>query len=285
MQTQLVGLLAGALVMFSVGLIDDIVGDRLPVGLKFAGQCVAAAIPVACGIHVEFTGIAALNVMLSFLWILGISNAFNLLDNMDGACRRRGGELSVHLFPERGRARRDLPLFDSRGFRGRARRLPAIQSPPGKSVHGGWWSTLYRLYAVLAHNPRALRESGLVHALSVLMPAFVLAVPLIDTLSVIAIRVHEGRPIYHGDRCHLSHRLVDSGLAEPQAVKLLFLLTLALGMGALNLAHASIGRSLWTLTYTAAAAVLVLSGMRVNTLFNGGRVASARRSSKPAEGL
>ncbi len=117
------------------------------------------------------------------------------------------------------------------------------------------------------------------------MPVFVLGVPLLDTFSVIAIRLHEGRPIYRGDRCHLSHRLLDSGLSEPQAVKLLFLLTLALGMGALNLAHASIPRSLWTLTYTAAAAVLVLSGIRVNTLFNGERLASARRSSKPAEGL
>ena len=83
-QIQLFGILAGALVMFAVGLVDDLIGERLPVGVKFGGQCLAAAIPVACGIQVEFTGIATLNVVLSFVWILGISNAFNLLDNMDG---------------------------------------------------------------------------------------------------------------------------------------------------------------------------------------------------------
>jgi UDP-GlcNAc:undecaprenyl-phosphate GlcNAc-1-phosphate transferase len=120
----------------------------------------------------------------------------------------------------------------------------------------------------------------------VLMPVLVLAVPLIDTLSVIVIRLRDGRPIYRGDRCHLSHRLVASGLAEPQAVKFLFLMTLALGMGALNLAHASMVRSLWTATYSFVAAVLVLGGIRM-TQWNGGRTreATVRRSTKTAEGL
>ena len=80
----LFGLLAGALIIFLVGLVDDLLGDRFPVGLKFLGQCVAAGTAVACGIQVEFTGSGVLNVVVSFLWILGISNAFNLLDNMDG---------------------------------------------------------------------------------------------------------------------------------------------------------------------------------------------------------
>jgi UDP-GlcNAc:undecaprenyl-phosphate GlcNAc-1-phosphate transferase len=122
----------------------------------------------------------------------------------------------------------------------------------------------------------------------ILMPVLVLAVPLIDTLSVIVIRLREGRPIYRGDRCHLSHRIVASGLSEPQAVKFLFLMTLALGMGALNLAHASVVRSLWTAAYSTIAAVLVLSGMRVGNSWNGGRAGSdapARRSTTTAEGL
>jgi len=287
-QTQLLGLLAGALVMFSVGLIDDIVGERLPVGLKFAGQCVAAAIPVACGIHVEFTDIAALNVVMSFLWILGISNAFNLLDNMDGLAAGVAVCSALIFFLNAVALGEIFLCLILAAFAGALAGFLRFNLHPAKVFMGDGGALFigYTLSSltILEHYVSPASST----LFPVLMPAFVLAVPLIDTLSVIAIRVHEGRPIYRGDRCHLSHRLVDSGLAEPQAVKLLFLLTLALGMGALNLAHASVGRSLWTLTYTATAAVLVLSGIRVNTLFQGGRVArvgSARRSNNPAESL
>jgi UDP-GlcNAc:undecaprenyl-phosphate GlcNAc-1-phosphate transferase len=122
----------------------------------------------------------------------------------------------------------------------------------------------------------------------VLMPVLVLAVPLIDTLSVIVIRISEGRPIYRGDRCHLSHRLVAAGLPEPQAVKLLVLLTLALGMGALHLADASVARSLWTVTYTTVLAALVVSSISVRARWNNGRANDAvhvRSNTKTAEGL
>jgi hypothetical protein len=76
---------------------------------------------------------------------------------------------------------------------------------------------------------------------------------------------------------------VAAGIPEPQAVKFLLLLTLALGMGALQLANASVARSLWTLGYTAALAALVLGGI-------GGRGAVSRglprtKSEKPAEGI
>ena len=89
------------------------------------------------------------------------------------------------------------------------------------------------------------------------------------------------------DRC-IFPILVASGLTEPQAVKFLFLMTLALGMGALNLAHASVVRSLWTATYSTVAAVLVVSGMRVGTQWNGGRTGSnapLRRPTEAAESL
>jgi len=71
--------------------------------------------------------------------------------------------------------------------------------------------------------------------LPVLLPLLVLTVPVFDMVSVIVIRLREGRPIYVGDRSHLSHRLVDRGLPPALAVSFLYLVAAGLGLGALLL--------------------------------------------------
>jgi UDP-GlcNAc:undecaprenyl-phosphate GlcNAc-1-phosphate transferase len=73
----------------------------------------------------------------------------------------------------------------------------------------------------------------------VLMPVLVLAVPLIDTTTVVFIRIRERRPIYVGDSRHLSHRLVSLGFSHRAAVLFIYLATLCFGLGAVGLSHAS----------------------------------------------
>jgi UDP-GlcNAc:undecaprenyl-phosphate GlcNAc-1-phosphate transferase len=92
----------------------------------------------------------------------------------------------------------------------------------------------------------------------VLMPALVLAVPIMDTATVMLIRLREGRPIYVGDRRHLSHRLVALGFSPPTAVLFLYLLTLALGLGAVNLPDATPGESAVILLQSIGIVALVL---------------------------
>ena len=119
-------------------------------------------------------------------------------------------------------------------------------------------------------------------------PLLVLAVPLLDTLSVIVIRLREGRPIHVGDRCHLSHRLVRCGLTEPQAVIFLFLVTFGLGVGALSLTAASVSRSLWILLDSVLLAALVLWGIKFLTVLQKERVqaeAGSPQSKNAAEGI
>lgn len=287
-QAQLLGLLAGGFIIFVTGLADDLVGERFPVGLKFTGQCLAAATVVACGVQVDFTGIATLNVALSFFWVLGISNAFNLLDNMDGLSAGVAVSSAFIFFLNAVALGEIFLCLILAVFIGALVGFLRFNLHPAKLFMGDCGAlfigfTLSSL-TILEHYVSPASST----VFPVLMPVLVLAVPLIDTISVIVIRLREGRPIYRGDRCHLSHRLVASGLDESQAVKCLFLFTLALGMGALNLAHASLARSLWTVTYSIMAAGLVLSGMRVTNEWNAGRVrteAEAPRSTKPAEGV
>ncbi|MDW8257295.1 MAG: hypothetical protein RML85_09765, partial [Acidobacteriota bacterium] len=71
------------------------------------------------------------------------------------------------------------------------------------------------------------------------MPVIVLGLPLYDMASVIWIRWREGRPIYRGDRSHLSHRLVELGMSEREAVGTIYLLTFCLGASALLLRDAT----------------------------------------------
>jgi UDP-GlcNAc:undecaprenyl-phosphate/decaprenyl-phosphate GlcNAc-1-phosphate transferase len=282
-RTRLIGLLAGALVMFSVGLVDDLLGERFPVALKFLGQSLGAAIAVGSGIQVEFTGFALLNAAVSFLWILGISNAFNLLDNMDGLSVGVAVSSALIFFLNAVALDEVFLCLVLAAFMGAILGFMRQNVHPAKIFMGDcgalFLGFVLSSLTILEHYVSPASSS----LFPVLMPPLVLAVPLIDTFSVIAIRMSENRPIYRGDRCHLSHRLVAAGLPETQAVKLLVLLTLALGMGALHLADASVARSLWTATYTSVMAAMVLSGIGAR-----GRATPrlrAHESTNQAEGL
>jgi UDP-GlcNAc:undecaprenyl-phosphate GlcNAc-1-phosphate transferase len=92
----------------------------------------------------------------------------------------------------------------------------------------------------------------------ILMPVLVLAVPLLDTATVMVIRLREGRPIYVGDRCHLSHRLVTLGLTPKAAVLVIYLITFCLGLGAASLANATLAETALILLQSAAIVALIL---------------------------
>ena len=80
--------------------------------------------------------------------------------------------------------------------------------------------------------------------LPALMPVIILSIPLFDTLSVIIIRIRENRPIYVGDKRHLSHRLVDMGFSPRSAVNTIYLLTFAIGLAAFLLPYLSVKLSI-----------------------------------------
>ena len=88
--------------------------------------------------------------------------------------------------------------------------------------------------------PCTLRGPGASSTLfPVLMPVLVLALPILDTATVVVIRLREGRPIYVGDSRHLSHRLVSLGFSPRGAVLFIYLATFCVGLGAAVLPHAS----------------------------------------------
>ena len=89
--SKLMAVLAGATLCFVVGALDDVLGPRFPLVAKAAGQLLAACVVAAGGVRMSFLPYEWMNVALTVVWLVGITNAFNLLDNMDGLCR--GGRL------------------------------------------------------------------------------------------------------------------------------------------------------------------------------------------------
>jgi UDP-GlcNAc:undecaprenyl-phosphate GlcNAc-1-phosphate transferase len=83
-QGKIVALGLGAALAFVVGLADDVLGERFHPAVKALGQVVAALVVVLADVRTSFLPYEWMNVVVTVLWIVGITNAFNLLDNMDG---------------------------------------------------------------------------------------------------------------------------------------------------------------------------------------------------------
>ena len=171
---------------------------------------------------------------LSVIWIAGLINSFNMLDNMDGlsagvaaiaAAMLAGVMLLAPGEPQLFVAGLLLVVTGSLGGFLIHNRYPArLYMGDAGSYFVGFMIAIATLAATFA-GPETRR-----HAL--LAPLCVLAIPLYDTISVVLIRMRERRSPFQGDRSHFSHRLVKLGMSPPQAVRTIYLATIACGLGA-----------------------------------------------------
>lgn len=182
-----------------------------------------------------FTGV------VTVIWIVGLTNSFNFLDNMDGLAGSVG-MLAALLFA--------AAQFAVGGLFVPAVLLVLAGALGGFLVHNWNPARLFMgdagsnfvgfLLGVLTVTGTFARpfnegEGPSGSPFGVLVPLLVMAVPLYDTMSVIVIRLREGRSPFQPDRRHFSHRLVDRGLTPARAVGTIDLVTLAAGLGALLL--------------------------------------------------
>jgi UDP-GlcNAc:undecaprenyl-phosphate GlcNAc-1-phosphate transferase len=229
-------ILALATVIMVMGLIDD--RRNLAWQLRLGIQFLCAVILAAGGVHVTlfwpFTH-PLLGGAVTVLWIVGLTNSFNMLDNMDGLAASVG-MIAAGLFC--------VAQVAAGGLFAPAVLLILIGALGGFLLHNHTPARLYMGDAgsnFLGFLLGAMTVVGTYHVsgqdspFGVLVPLLVMAVPLYDTTSVVLIRLREGRSPFQGDRRHFSHRLVARGLTPPQAVWTIDLVTLACGLGALLL--------------------------------------------------
>jgi UDP-GlcNAc:undecaprenyl-phosphate GlcNAc-1-phosphate transferase len=228
--SELLGILAGATLLFAAGLVDDLV--RLPPLVKLAVQVAAAAIAVACGLTVELVESDWIAVPLAVVWLVGITNAFNLLDNMDGLAATLAAIACAYFAVDAASGNSsDLVLVVSLslglaclGF------LPFNLRPGSRAAvfMGDSGSQLLGFTLAALGLASSWTVAGTTVA-TTLLPLLVLAIPILDTAFVTLLRIAQRRPVSQGGRDHTSHRLVYYGLSETRAVALLAAIAIALG--------------------------------------------------------
>jgi UDP-GlcNAc:undecaprenyl-phosphate/decaprenyl-phosphate GlcNAc-1-phosphate transferase len=231
---ELGGILAGCALLFLAGLIDDI--RHLSPIVKLGVQIGAAVIVLASGLNVEIVGNDVLAWAIGILWLVGITNAFNLLDNMDGLAATLAAIACAYFAIDAATEHENetvLVLSIALGL-ACAGFLP-FNLRPGRGAHVFMGDSGSQVLG-FALASFALASSWTVAgttAATVLLPLLILAIPILDTTLVTLVRLAQRRPVSQGGRDHTSHRLVYYGLSEAKAVLLLALVAAAIGATAL----------------------------------------------------
>lgn len=223
---------AGALAV--VGLIDDVFTARAR--YKFAAQIAVAAFLVASG-HAAtlFLSSRLLGGIVTVVWIVGITNSFNLLDNMDGLSAGVAFIIGAIFFVVAIQTGQTAVAVVLLCLAGSVLGFLVFNFPPAKIFMGDCGSLFIgSVLAVCAIDYSFLsQEVDRARAfLPIAAPLLLFAIPIYDTASVLYIRVREGRHPFHPDKKHFSHRLVDLGMTKGVAVLTICLTALALGLSA-----------------------------------------------------
>jgi UDP-GlcNAc:undecaprenyl-phosphate/decaprenyl-phosphate GlcNAc-1-phosphate transferase len=236
-------LLAGGTVLMLLGLADDRRGLdwRLRLGVQTAVAVALVSLGWRMSLFLDWLNMPWITAVLSVLWIVGLVNSFNMLDNMDGlsagvatiaAAMLAAMTLLTH------RPDNNQPQLFIAGFLlvivGSLLGFLWHNRPPARLFMGDTGSYLVGYLLAMA-TLTATFAGGNVPRHAVLGPLCVLAVPLYDTATVVFIRLRSGRSPFVGDKSHFSHRLVELGLSKPQAVLTIYLATATCGLGALLL--------------------------------------------------
>lgn len=230
---MLLCVLLGGACVFGLGLVDDRWGlGPVPKILVVTGVAVFLSFnDIRLSFFVSSFGVG---MVITVGWVLLVTNAFNLLDNMDGLS---AGVAMIAGFLMLGASLQTGHLFVAAylvvfigavfGF--------LIHNLAPASIFMGDAGSLYVGYTISVLVILSTFYEPAYPVYPIVLPLIILAVPLYDTLSVIVIRFREGRAIFRGDKCHLSHRLVAMGMGVREAVLTIYLLTLSCGLVGLML--------------------------------------------------
>ena len=252
------GLLGGAGLAFLVGLIDDV--RALSPAAKLAGQVSAAAIIVFTGNVTAFFSSDIANILISLLWLVAMSNALNLLDNMDGLSSGTtlvgAGFLTYFFFQSSNTELLPLAL----GVGGAVLGFLFYNFPPA-SIFMGDSGSLF--LGILLAGLAIAREPQASNVFAILgVPVLILILPILDTSMVSLTRLLRGQSPAVGGRDHMSHRLVSLGLSERQVLLLLIGVSLLAGLAAVFFESLSYSLSLILIP-------IVILGLALFTAFLG----------------
>ena len=232
--SQLLFIVAGGLLAVLLGLWDD--RWAMAAKWKFLGQFAVAMIAVLGGkVRINlFISQPVVTCAISVFWLMLLMNSINFFDNMDGLAV---GTIAIAMGFFTCFAALNQQFFVAALAAmtcGCACGFWVYNTSPASIFMGDSGSHfLGYLAAVISARVTYFTHGGERSKLTLLIPLFILALPLFDTAMVVLIRTLNRKPFWIGDHNHISHRFVRMGLSRPRAVLLVHLLALCIGMGML----------------------------------------------------
>jgi UDP-GlcNAc:undecaprenyl-phosphate GlcNAc-1-phosphate transferase len=265
---DLLGLLLGCSAIVALGIWDDIC--NIPAKVKLIGQILAAAIPVAFGIQIEwltnpFGTLIVLPeiiaVPVTIFWIIGFTNTVNLIDGLDGLAAGVSFIASISMFLMAYNMNQYLPAMIIVAMAGAALGFLQYNFNPAKIFMGDTGSML------LGYTMAVSAVLGLVKTaatVALIVPVIALGLPILDTLFAIIRRKMSGVPVFQPDKGHLHHRLLALGMTQKQAVLIMYFVSMILGVVALFVASVSYKTGI--VTVLVVLAIIIYSAKRIGIL-------------------
>ena len=240
-EPSLLALFAGSGIIFFFGMLDDIYGLSAP--KKFLGQFLAATILAYSGTTIRFLEtanlslelpvIVVINWGLTLFWVVGITNAFNLIDSMDGLVAGLT-IITASFFTFAALVAGQATLAQlTATLIGLSIGLYIYNKPPARFFLGDSGSQVLGFF--LASISIIYRPPDLNPGSTWFVPILLLGIPIFDTSLVVISRLRRHRPLFQADRSHTYHRLVQRGLSSTQAVRTIQVVALILCLAAFSI--------------------------------------------------
>ena len=239
---QIRGMLLGAVIIVVLGILDDIYA--LPALPKLIVQIVAAVIAVASGNLITvlsnpnvfsselYWELGWLSYPVTVVWIVGVTNAVNLIDGLDGlACGVSTISSMTMLVIALAMAEPEVAILMAALAGGCLGFLPYNMNP-AKIFMGDTGSTFLGFVLGVVSIQGLFKYYMLI---SFVVPFLLLGLPIFDTCFAFIRRIAHGQSPMHADRSHIHHRLIDMGFSQKQAVAVLYVISAILGLSAVVL--------------------------------------------------
>jgi UDP-GlcNAc:undecaprenyl-phosphate GlcNAc-1-phosphate transferase len=230
---QVVAILGGGLVLAAMGLIDDLL--VIPGWIKVPLEIGVALWLFAAGVRAQPFKHLALDLPLNVAWVVGITNAVNYQDNMDGLSAGIVAIAAAYFFVMASLTHQILVASLAAALTGCALGFLWWNRPPARIFMGDAGSLF--LGFLLAALGLKLRFDN-IDQVTFFVPVAVMAIPILDALMVSVSRVQRGLSPIHPGRDHISHRLVKVGIPSPAAVGLIYFASASCGWLGLVIAYA-----------------------------------------------
>jgi len=258
---NLLGFFVGVGIIAATGFLDDAFG--LKPWMKLVGQSIAAICVILSGLRIFYLEIPflsthglndAVSIIITFCWIIGVTNAFNLIDGLDGLATGVSAisTLSMLVIFILNGATPSVYILTAALLGGLIGFLP-FNFNPAKTFMGDSGSNF------LGFTLATIAMLGMAKTyalMSIVLPVIILGLPIFDTLFAIFRRLLNHQPIMQADRGHLHHKLMDAGLTQKQVVVILYTVTAVLGIYAVVVVESDVWKAVALLLILAVLSVI-----------------------------